>query len=149
MQRRVEQAAEGGDDVVGAEGRAVGVIEAVAQMEGDGAAVGADLPRGGELGLELLRLAVDAHQHAAGQVQERLRGLVIDQQRVKGLGLGAQAEAQFGRRRKGGRQQQEQQKASTQGTHQFPTSFRVTRNSKLPTTAISSSSGASFQYWPP
>jgi hypothetical protein len=85
----------GEGNVLGGERAAVGKRNAVAQLEGDLLAVFRYGPRFRQFGFEVLRMAVGAHQHSAGQVADRKGRIVIDQSRVESLGLGAQAEAQL------------------------------------------------------
>ena|SRR5208282_1910647 len=65
------------------------------EFEGDLLAVFRYLPGFGQFGFQFLCATVDADQHSTGQIANGQRGLVIDEQRVEGLGLGAQAKAQF------------------------------------------------------
>ena len=68
---------------------------AVAEFEGDLLAVLRHVPRFRQFRFEVLGVAIRAHQHATGQIANGNRSIVIDQQRIEGLRLGMQAEAQF------------------------------------------------------
>ena len=65
------------------------------QLECDLLAVFRHAPRFRQFGFEVLRLAVGANQHAAGQIANGHGSIVIDQRRVESLRLRAQAEPQF------------------------------------------------------
>ena len=95
MQGRIHQHLHRVRDVVGGERRAVGERDAFAQLEDDGAAAVLDSPRCRQLRLELLVEAIHAQQHAAGQIADRLRGVVIGQRGIEAARLAVQAEAEF------------------------------------------------------
>ncbi len=109
VQSGIHQARHRKGYVIGREWRAVGKMNAVTEFESNLLAVGRNLPRLGEFGLEFLRMAVDARENASGEVADGERRVVIDQKRVEGLGLGAQAETQFTAvLREGGEREKEQ-----------------------------------------
>ena len=71
MQRRIHQFPHGVDHVVAGERGAVGETHARTQLEIDAAAVFGDLPFGGQLAFQLLGVAIQPDQHAAGQIANR------------------------------------------------------------------------------
>ena len=95
MQRGIHQPLHGEGNVIGKKLGAVGERNAAAELEGDLLAVLRYLPRFRQFWFEVLRMAVDAHQHAAGQITDRKGRIVIDQERVERLGFGTKTEAQF------------------------------------------------------
>src|ERR1700691_2914350 len=95
MQGRIHQALHGEGDIIGGERAAVGKVYAVAELEGYLLLVLRNLPGLSEFGLEFLRVTVDAHEHAAGQIADGERRVVVDEEGVEGLGLRAQAETQL------------------------------------------------------
>ena len=119
VQRGIHQPLHGEGNILGGKRAAVGKSNAVAELEGDLLAVFRNLPRFRQFGLEFLRMAIDAHQHAARQVADRQGRIVIDQERIESLRLGAQAEAQFTavlreRRADGKQDRQERKKQQSQ-----------------------------------
>ena len=81
--------------VLAGERRAIGELHVAPQLEVDAPAVFRDFPFGRQLAFQLLRIAIQADQHAAGQVANRLRRFVFHQQRVERFRIAAQAEAQL------------------------------------------------------
>ncbi len=82
-------------DIGGGERRAVRKANAFAKLEADGAAAVDHLPGLCQRRLHHLRVPVETQQHAPGQVADGVGSFVGNQERVKSLGFGAQAEAKF------------------------------------------------------
>jgi hypothetical protein len=95
VQRGIHEPLHGEGNVLGGERAAVGKRNAAAEFESDLPAVFRNFPRLGQFGFEVLRFAVGADQDAARQIADGKRRIVIDQQRIESLRLGAQAEAQL------------------------------------------------------
>jgi len=82
-------------DVSRREGCAIRKHDILPQLESDSPAVGGDAPGDGQLGLRCLRDAVHTNQNPAGQVTDGFGRSVRDQQGVKRLGFGVEAESQL------------------------------------------------------
>jgi hypothetical protein len=82
-------------DVLRGKWSSVGETYVFAQREGNLVSGMVHGPGGGELRLEFLRVAVESDQHAARQIANRLRSIIVNQKGVKGLWLRPDAEPQF------------------------------------------------------
>jgi hypothetical protein len=96
MNLRIEQAIHGVDNVVGGERSSIGEGDAAPQVKRDPPALLIDLPGRGEFRNELLGDAMDAQEDAAGQIADGLGIVIVHQDRIECLGIGVEAEAQFG-----------------------------------------------------
>ena len=111
MQRGIHETLDGERHVVGRERSAIGEVHAMAKLEGDLPAVRRHFPGFGQLGLEFLRVTIDADENASGEIADGERGVVIDEQWIESLGLGAEAEAEFAAVLREGREAEEKRNA--------------------------------------
>src|SRR5882724_1818755 len=145
MQRGIQKGAHGVRDILGGERCAVRKHHTLPQLQGNGLPARRNLPSGGKLRLEFLRLPVDADQNTSGEVTDGLRSFIFHHQRVERFRLGAQAEAQLAaplREQAGGGQGQDTKQAFHDAN-----SFCESKSWKQLITMTSTTSGASIEGW--
>src|SRR5579864_2602255 len=95
MRFRVHEQSHRVSNVLRSKERAIRKINAFAQVEGDGAPIAGNRPRGCESGFQGLGLPVEPDKYAAGQVTNVLRGFIVNQDWIESLGFPVEAEVEF------------------------------------------------------
>src|SRR5437867_11165157 len=144
MEGRIEKRAHRVGHIVRRERRAVGKNNTLAQTENNLAATLLNVRGERQFRLHLLRAAIDANQHAAGEVANRLGVLIVYQNRVKRFRLGAEAKTQLSAGLTGcggGDQQQADDEAADHAEKSLPGKTKC----RQLTTTNSNNTGASAQ----
>jgi hypothetical protein len=102
MKLRIHEGFHGVGHIFGGEGRAIGEMQAGAEMKFDGAAVGSGFPGSGERGLESLGLAIEANQNAAGKVANDFGLAVFNEERIERFRFAVDAKMEFAAGLRGG-----------------------------------------------